>query len=301
MEAIATTPIARDRLRDWSRRDDAPGLRHAAGHLALLAATAALVWAARGTPLVWPAMLVHGVALVFLFAPLHECIHRTAFSSRAYNDAFGFVAGLLLLLPQEYFRAFHFAHHRFTQDPARDPELASPKPRSFRQWLWQASGLPYWIAEIRGILGHALGHLPETFYTNDRQGRAVILEARLALGLYAAVAVVSVWARSDAALVYWIVPALLGQPALRLYLMAEHTLCPLSDDMLENTRTTYTSGLVRFLAWNMPYHAEHHAFPAVPFHRLPEVNRAIRARLKSTAPGYLAVQRDILNSYARAS
>jgi fatty acid desaturase len=83
--------------------------------------------------------------------------------------------------------------------------------------------------------------------------------------------------------------------------MAEHTLCPLSGDMLENTRTTYTNGLVRFLAWNMPYHAEHHAFPAVPFHRLPEVNRAIRGRLKSTAPGYLAVQRDILNSYHRAS
>jgi fatty acid desaturase len=71
--------------------------------------------------------------------------------------------------------------------------------------------------------------------------------------------------------------------------------------MLVNTRTTYTNGLIRFLAWNMPYHAEHHAFPAVPFHRLPEVNRAIRDRLKSTAPGYRAVQRAILNSYNRGS
>jgi fatty acid desaturase len=301
MDALTNTAIERDTLRDWSRRADAPGLRHAAGHLALLVATGALVWAVRGTWLIWPAMLVHGVVLVFLFAPLHECIHRTAFRSRVLNEAFGFVAGLLLLLPQEYFRAFHFAHHRFTQDPARDPELASPKPRSVRQWLWQASGLPYWIAEIRGILGHALGRTPEAFYANDRQRRAVILEARIALALYAAVAILSVWTDSTAALVYWIVPVLLGQPALRLYLMAEHTLCPLSGDMLENTRTTYTNGLVRFLAWNMPYHAEHHAFPAVPFHRLPEVNRAIRLRLKSTAPGYWTVQRDILNSYDRGS
>jgi len=102
-------------------------------------------------------------------------------------------------------------------------------------------------------------------------------------------------------MIYWVVPVVLGQPALRLYLMAEHTLCPLNDDMLENTRTTYTNGFMRYLAWNMPYHAEHHAFPAVPFHRLPEVNAAIRGRLKSTAPGYLAVQRDILNSYPRGS
>jgi len=301
MEAVTNTATERDKLRDWSRRDDAPGLRHAAVHLVLLVATGALIWATRGSLLIWPAMLLHGVVLVFLFAPLHECIHRTAFKRRAFNEAFGFVAGLLLLLPQEYFRAFHFAHHRFTQDPARDPELASPKPRNLGRWLWQASGLPYWIAEIRAIIGHALGRMPETFYSNDRQHNAVILEARIALAIYAAVAVVSLWVRSDAALVYWVVPALLGQPALRLYLMAEHTLCPLSDDMLENTRTTYTNGFVRFLAWNMPYHAEHHAFPAVPFHRLPEVNRTIRDRLKSTAPGYRAVQRDILNSYARGS
>jgi fatty acid desaturase len=301
MDAVTNTAIDRDRLRDWSRREDAPGLRHAAGHLGLLLGTAALVWMGRGSLLVWPAMLVHGVVLVFLFAPLHECIHRTAFKSRGLNWAFGWIAGLLLLLPPEYFRAFHFAHHRFTQDPARDPELASPKPSRLRDWLWQASGLPYWIAEVRSIVGHALGRMPETFYTNDRQHRAVILEARTALAIYAAVALVSLGVQSDAILLYWIVPALLGQPALRLYLMAEHTLCPLSDDMLENTRTTYTNGVVRFLAWNMPYHAEHHAFPAVPFHRLPEVNAGIRDRLKSTAFGYRAVQRDILNSFARAS
>jgi fatty acid desaturase len=301
MEGATNTPIERDLLRDWSRRDDAPGLRRAAGHLGLLLATGVLVWALRGTLLIWPAMLLHGVVLVFLFAPLHECIHRTAFKRRAFNDAFGLIAGLVLLLPQEYFRAFHFAHHRFTQDPARDPELGSPKPRNVRQWLWRVSGSPYWVAEIRGIVGHAFGRLPETFYTNDRQGNAVIAEARIALAVYTAVAVLSLWTHSDAALIYWVVPVLLGQPALRLYLMAEHTLCPTNDDMLENTRTTYTNGLVRFLAWNMPYHAEHHAFPAVPFHRLPEVNRVIGSRLKSTAAGYCAVQRQILNSFARAS
>jgi fatty acid desaturase len=69
--------------------------------------------------------------------------------------------------------------------------------------------------------------------------------------------------------------------------------------MLDNTRTTYTNVVMRALAWNMPYHAEHHAYPAVPFHRLPEVNRAIGPRLKVTAPGYIDVQRQILQSYRR--
>ena len=82
---------------------------------------------------------------------------------------------------------------------------------------------------------------------------------------------------------YWVVPALLGQPMLRLYLLAEHSACPRSADMLENTRTTYTNALVRFLAWNMPFHAEHHAWPSIPFHALPQTNALVRAVSASIA------------------
>jgi len=297
---LASAPtIDRELVQRWSRRSDGPGLVHLGGHLVFLVVTGTGIWLARGTLWLWPAMLAHGILLVFLFTPLHECIHRTAFKTRALNEAVAFAIGIVLLLPREYFRAFHFTHHRFTQDPARDPELAAPKPATFRQWLWQASGIPYWIAEVRLIARHALGVATEPFYKDDRQRRTVIREARIAVAVYAAVLVVSVLAGSDAALRYWVAPALLGQPALRLYLMAEHALCPLTPDnltpdMLENTRTTYTNAAMRFLAWNMPYHAEHHAYPAVPFHRLPEVNRALATRLKVTAPGYVAVQRQIL-------
>ncbi len=64
-------------------------------------------------------MFAHGVALIFLFPPLHETIHRTAFHSRALNDVVAFVIGVLIVLPRECFRAFHFAHHRFTQEARR--------------------------------------------------------------------------------------------------------------------------------------------------------------------------------------
>jgi fatty acid desaturase len=289
----------RELLRLWSRRSNAPGLIHLASHVGILLLTGILVWFARGSLWIWPAMWVHGVVLTFLFTPLHECVHRTAFKTRALNEGVAFAIGVLLILPREYFRAFHFAHHRFTQEPARDPELATPKPTNLRQWLRQVSGLPYWIAQMRSTVEHARGRAPETFYKDDRQRRAVILEARIVLAIYALVLIGSITAGSTAALIYWVIPALLGQPALRLYLMAEHGLCPLTPDMLENTRTTYTNALVRALAWNMPYHAEHHAYPAVPFHRLPEVNRAIAPRLKSTSPGYIAVHRQILRSYRR--
>ena len=112
------------------------------------------------------------------------------------------------------------------------------------------------------------------------------------LAVYAVVAVLSVGSRSDAALFYWLVPVLLGQPFLRAYLLAEHTGLPLVEDFWENTRTTLTGAPLRFLAWNMPFHAEHHAYPGVPFHALPELHQREKAKLKAVSPGYLAFHRE---------
>lgn len=285
--------IDRARLRELSARSDRRGLIQLAGHGAALGATGWLLGQTVGSWWAAPALLLHGAVLTFLFAPLHETVHRTAFRSRWLNDSVAWVCGALLVLPPAYFRAFHFAHHRYTQDPRRDPELATPKPDTLAAWLLHVSGLPYWWAQIGGLLRRALGRTPEPFLP-PHLARPAIREARLLLGLYGGIAVVAVATGSAAPLLYWVLPALVGQPFLRLFLLAEHTGCPLSPDMLANTRTTLTNAIVRFFAWNMPFHAEHHAYPSVPFHALPAVHRELRRDLKVVAPGYLAVQREIL-------
>jgi fatty acid desaturase len=285
--------IDRARLADLNRRADARGLRHLAGHGALLLATGLLVGNALGSWWIVPATVLHGAVLVALFAPLHESIHRTAFRSRWLNDAVGWACGFLLLLPPEFFRFFHFAHHRYTQDPLNDPELASPKPVTLVQWLVHVSGWNYWRTLGVGVLKHALGRTPEPFLSAPRAAARVVAEARLVLIGYALIAATAAATDSWAPLVYWVLPVLVGQPFLRFYLLAEHTLCPLVPDMLANSRTTRSNAVVRFLAWNMPYHAEHHAFPSVPFHALPALHRDLRTDLKVVAPGYIAVNREI--------
>ncbi len=274
-------------------RSDARGLAQLAGHAGALLLTGLAVALAAGSWWLLPALVVHGVVLVFLFAPLHESVHRTAFRSRRLNDAVAWVCGAILLLPPESFRAFHFAHHRFTQDPARDPELMTPKPDTRRAWLWHVSGLPYWRERIATTLRHASGRVGEPFIAPRLRGR-VAREARLLLGAYAALATASIVAGSAVLLWLWILPVLLGQPFLRLYLLAEHTGCPLVPDMLKNSRTTLTTALVRRLAWNMPYHAEHHAVPALPFHALPAAHRYLEGRIAVQGDGYIAVNREIL-------
>jgi fatty acid desaturase len=298
-QAAPAGPAARKAaLRALAARSDRKGLVRLAGHLALLAATGALVIWTRGGWALAPALLVHGVVLAFLFAPLHETIHRTAFRSRALNDAVARAAGFLLVLPADYFRAFHLQHHRFTQDRRRDPELAGPPPGSRAGYLWHVSGLPYWRERFATTGRHALGRVTEDFVAAGLRA-GIVREARLHLAGYALLAAASLAAGSALLLWLWVVPALLGQPFLRLYLLAEHSGCPEVADMLANSRTTLTSPLVRALCWNMNLHSAHHAYPAVPFHALPAADALLAPQIVRRSPGYWSVQREIWRSLAR--
>ncbi|HEX6102583.1 MAG TPA: fatty acid desaturase [Alphaproteobacteria bacterium] len=292
--------IDRARLKPLAQRSDRAGLVRLGGHAATLAGTGALVLLTAGQPLLLvPAMALHGAALMFLFAPLHETIHRTAFKSRALNDGVAFVCGLFLLLPPDYFRAFHFAHHRWTQDAARDPELdGGGRPATRAAFLLYLSGLPYWGWQARILVRHAMGHADATFVSPAVRGR-IVQEARLVMGIYAALAAGSLAFASPLVLLLWVGPALLGQPWLRAFLAAEHMLCPLVPEMQRNTRTTLTNGLVRYYGWNMSFHAEHHLAPALPFHALPAAHATVRPALAVVSPGYRAVLRQVWATVSR--
>jgi fatty acid desaturase len=273
-------PAEKTRL---TARSNRRGLFHLAAHLAVILILGALI--AAQVP-GWPFLLpVQGIALVFLFTLEHECTHRTPFAAAWLSDWVGRACGLVLLLPFEWFRYFHLAHHRWTNIPGQDPELDGAKPETLRQWVLHVSGLPYWAAMVRITLALAAGK-GEARYLPAPALPRIRAEARWMLALYALLSASLIL--SPLLLWVWLVPVLLGQPALRLYLLAEHGDCPTVANMLENSRTTFTIALVRIFAWNMPYHAEHHSYPAVPFHQLPALHRAIRDHLKVTAPGYAA-------------
>lgn len=291
-EVSADLSAQRVALKGLAARSDRRGLVQLAGHAALLAATGALVWIGRGSWLVAPAVLAHGIALVFIFAPLHETVHRTAFRSRALNDAVARAIGFLLVLPADYFRAFHLQHHRFTQDRRRDPELAGPPLSSRAAYLWHITGLPYWRERFATTLRHALGRVTEDFVTAPARA-GIVREARLHLAAYTLLAAASLAAGNALLLWLWVLPALVGQPFLRLFLLAEHSGCPEVPDMLANSRTTLTARPLRALCWNMNLHSAHHAYPAVPFHALPAADALLAPRILRRDAGYLSVHRQV--------
>ena len=279
--------LAREDLHGLMVRSNGPALLRAAWHFGVLVVTGTLLWKLRFTPWILPLIVAHGYVLAFLFCAFHETAHRTAFRSRWLNVMVGTLAGLLTFWPYRNYRVYHWEHHRHTQDVERDPELYFPKPSSLGAYLGVLTGIPNLHRRLTDILRLARGRADRPWMAPPER-RPLIIEARAYLAVYVMVALGSVLAGSPIALVVWVAPFLVGQAFLRPYLLAEHTACAFTRDCLDNTRTTLTLPLVRLVAWNMPYHAEHHAYPAVPFHALPRLHERVQARIANLDPGYLA-------------
>ena len=187
MTPAAPFRLSASQLMPLTARTDAAAGRRATGHLGAIVLCAAALWAVRGSLWAVPLTLLLGYMVVFLFNALHETAHQTAFRTRAWNYLLGHLAGFIILLPYEYYRAFHWDHHRYTQDPDKDPELAVPPPATTRALAWYVLGPPVWIGRIRMLLLHGLaGRVGEPWVPADKR-RLIVVEARCYLLGYAAI------------------------------------------------------------------------------------------------------------------
>lgn len=284
----------------WSltRARDFPGLIHLLLHVGLIVLSACVIVLSEAILIQSLAILVLGVLLAFLFAPLHESVHKTAFATPWLNKVVGWVCGWILILPPKYFQTFHMAHHRYTQIKGKDPELDQDKPSTLGQHLWYLSGLPYWIAQIGALIGFAFG-TSHPGYMKPNQRLEVVKEARVYITLYLIAIMISVISASTLLLFLWLIPILFGQPFLRAFLVAEHTGCPEVADMFQNTRTTLTNPVMQWLCWNMCFHSEHHAFTGLPFHQLPAAHSILKPKLQNLGQGYIDVNRKAIAELAR--
>ena len=286
--------IPPERLRELTRRSDWKGAVQTLSHFGAIAATGTGLWLTWGTWWALPCFVLHGMLVNYLFAAQHECNHYTAFKTRGANDAVNRITGFVLLYPRSYERWYHFEHHRHTQDWGRDPELLNRKPYTLSRYLPYLIGVTYWSNLLARLWRHARGQVSGDYFTGA-QRRHIVREARWHIAGYAAIAVVSAVLESWAALTLWLAPMLATKVLHQVQNITEHTGITHEADTVHNTRTIATWPILRWMAWNMQYHTAHHTFPAVPFHRLPELHAELERRL-----GY-ARRRSAISSSSDAS
>lgn len=287
-------------VRSLSGRSNLRGGLRFATHLGLMLCTGFLVWLALPNWfLLVPAMILHGLTIVTMFAPMHECVHRTAFASVLWNEICGWIAGLLSFYSFTYYRYYHTWHHRYTQDPERDPELMDPKPHSIGGYILEISAFWFWLLRPWNFFLMATGQTTHLPYVPAKARWKVALSAAAQLGVYVT-CLVSMALGYSFFWYWWFLPALLAQPLLRAILIVEHTGCSHDENGLTNTRTTLTKFPVRLLMWNMPFHTEHHLYPSIPFHRLPEAHVQLKEKLAHLSPSYVAANREVIHSFQPA-
>jgi fatty acid desaturase len=299
MSGLSDRVLSNQQLRTLQGRSDLRGGVRLAIHVALLAGAGWLVAVSSGWT-VLPAVFVLGLVQVALFAPAHETMHQTAFASRRANAIVGWLTSCPSLLNWHFYTAYHLAHHRHTQAPGLDPELGTAAPASVGDYIVRVLGVPFWTLRLQVVVDCWRGDLSAYPYVSAAAAPKIIRSGQAITVLMGGGSVIAAmlfgWATP---FLFWIGPQLLGQPALRAYLLAEHTGCTRDRNGLTNTRTTLTSAPVRLLMWDMPYHAEHHLFPSIPFHRLAEAHGLIRGKLGFVQPGYVRWNLGYIRSLAR--
>ena len=150
-----------ERLRE---RRDAPSIVRMTLHVGAVVFCAGLLVRFSDTTIVAiPVMVLLAQIVAPLFAPFHECAHRTAFRTGLLNDIGAWLAGVPCGFSPSAFRALHVEHHRHTNDSARDPEMGGPEdegglPLTSLQWLSVVLG--WWHFRFKTLLLVRLSVLP---------------------------------------------------------------------------------------------------------------------------------------------
>lgn len=298
--------IARPRMKQLMRREDGPAIRDTAlwiGGLVVFGGIASALWVTGHHLLSAPVFLAYGL----LYGTAgdsrwHECGHGTPFATRWMNVAVYELASFFMMREPTVWRWNHTRHHTDTLIVGRDPEITAMRPARLARILANFFGLYDVPVSLWLMLRHALGLLTadEAEVVPDSEKPKVFRKARIWAAVYAAVLATALLTQS------WLPVLLVGGPRVYgtfmhlVYGLTQHA--GLYEDVLDhrlNSRTVRMNPINRFLYWNMNFHTEHHMFPMVPYHRLPELHEEIKGDLPAAYGSIFAAYRELVPAILR--
>jgi len=210
--------------------------------------------------------LIEPFIVFFIFVAVvtvtHDVAHGSLGLGRAQTDWALFIMGALLLESGHAYRATHMQHHRVFPGPD-DPEGDPARMSLFGAILWGPAFLPrLWFWAYRHAQSRAARHW-------------LLLEACTAvvvpiLGL-------AIGSRTPALLFYCVL-VIVGSwvyPLLTVHLPhRDYGPTPLTQT------GTLRGRIIPAIFLELTYHLEHHLYPQVPAHRLPELSRRLDPLLR---------------------
>lgn len=268
-----------------SRRSDLLGLGYVLHAWAVVfLAMAAAIWQPF---LIILAVPIIGARQLGLAVLMHEAAHGGLSRNKSVNDFFGhWLSGAPIGGSLKAYRPYHLQHHKYAQQP-EDPDLVLSAP-------FPVTGSSLRRKIIRDLTGQTFvkqryNQFANAFGVNIREGTSTANRMQAAreaaipflltnLALFLGLTLLGHW---WAYFALWLLPlATWNMMVTRLRNIAEHAVVPDHDDPMRHARTTRTSlleGLLIAPYW-VNYHCEHHMFMHLPFYRLGEAHRLLRAK-----------------------
>lgn len=245
----------------------------------VLSAFVANFWlfAAGLTPL-WAATLIYAALTYMSYTPLHEAAHGNIHGSREglkwLNDLCGYLVAPLIMIPYSTHKVEHFTHHRYTNQPDKDPDYLI---------IGMRHGLLAFI-----VCGFKFLWMQNTFLFRDHWATAPLRERTI---FVAEVTLAIGWRLAFVALVpgtstvIMLVAGYLVGAFFTVYWFAYRPHLPYEDSArYSNTNSLIMPVWMKPLEWfwfGQNLHSIHHAFPRVPFYRYHAMFREIEPVLRA--------------------
>ncbi len=294
--------VPRKEMKALMKRSNAEAARHFILWGVLLVGSgigAVLTW---GTWWTVPFLLFYGVMYSMSDHHAHELSHGTPFKTRWLNDFLYWISGFMTLHETYFWRWSHTRHHTETLHVGRDPEIAVMSPAKIARLLLDFFYLPSGITQIRNILRHATGNIvPDgEHFIPEKERSKVIWNSRAYVAIFVATIAMALILKSWLPILLIVTPRFYGGFFAQFFNITQHAgLRENCHDHRQNCRTFYTNPVFRFLYMNMNYHIEHHMFPMVPYHRLPEMHAAIKDQCPPVYPSVWACYREMIPAILR--
>ena len=297
------TPVAKGKIRELLERRDGPAIRDTLLWFTMI--FAAGYWAYRWWGKWWAILpfAIYGV----LYASSsdsrwHESGHGTAFKTDWMNNTLYEIASFMVMRESIVWRWSHTRHHSDTIIVGRDPEIQVPRPPDLVELGKKFVGLGnfprFWVSIAQHCFGRMSG--PEKEFVPESEYSGIFIRARIYVVIYAIILGAAFACRTILPLMFVGLPNLYGSWLMNVYSLTQHA--GLAENVLDhrlNCRTVYMNRVHRFLYWNMNYHVEHHMFPLVPYHSLPQLHELVKWDTPEPYPGLIAAFREILPAVLR--
>ena len=292
------SPLPRATMRKFLERRDGPAIRDTLLLLAILGATGYATVALWGS---WWVVIPYLIYAVFYGTSSdsrwHECSHGTAFKTDWMNNVVYEVASFMVMRESVIWRWSHTRHHSDTIIVGRDPEIQIPRPPDLKGLALALINYGGYMTYYPNLIRHACGQMSdaERTYVPDAEFGKIFRNARICVAIYALVIVSAVILQTWIPIFLFMLPQFFGTWLMIVHNTTQHA--GLAENVLDhrlNCRTVYMNPISRFIYWNMNYHVEHHMFPLVPYHRLPELHKAVKGDCPPPYPSILSAWKEIL-------